>query len=161
MSFLVGAVLLTAAVVFFVLHPLITGKEAPLERDDDEMTDAEAHRRVTLLALRDVEYDRTTGKLDEEDYQALRRELSVEALAALEAEEAERRRTEGAGRGAANGDRAGGGDDVEREIARAREGLRAGTACDACGWVNRTGSRFCAGCGRVLGAGRGSGDPAP
>ena len=132
---LLGALLLVSAVVMFILLPVAKGQHASLTREDDELTDAEARRRVTLLALRDVEYDYHTGKLDESDYLALRAELSAEALAALQ--EAERK--------------AGGSDaDIEAEIAAVRAGLDAGTTCGDCGHRNPDGSRFCAACGMEL-----------
>lgn len=133
---LAGALLLVAAVVLYILQPVIRGQWASLERDDDEMTEVEARRRVTLLALRDVEYDYHTGKLDAQDYKELRRELSAEALEALEAA---RKEAEG-----------GSADDLEAEIAAVRDGLRSGVTCPECGHQNPSGSRFCAGCGKRL-----------
>lgn len=136
---LLGAALLVVAVVAWVLLPVTRGQHASLDREDGELTDGEARRRVALLALRDVEYDYHTGKLDQDDYLALRSELSAEALAALQALDAE---TEG-----------GAGDpDLEAEIAAVRAGLEAGTTCAACGQVNPEGSRFCASCGSALAA---------
>ncbi len=132
---LVGSLLLVATVVAWVLIPVLRGQHASLEREAGELTDAEARRRTTLLALRDVEYDFQTGKLDAEDYQELRRELSAEALAALEA-------LEGAPSDL----------DIEAEIAAVRAGLEAGTTCVACGQLNPEGSRFCASCGGRLSA---------
>lgn len=43
-----------------------------------------------------------------------------------------------------------GDDDVEREVARYREAMRAGTICRKCGEANGAGSRFCADCGAAL-----------
>lgn len=165
MSFLLGATLFAGAVIFYVLQPILTGRKAPMGRDDDEMTDAEARRRVTLLALRDVEYDRETGKLDDGDYRALRRELSAEALDALEAEERERR-SSGAGVGVLEGGEGGGADgsgsfDLDAEIRRVRQGLRSGRTCRECGNVNPAGSRFCSGCGSALHAAASTGEGAP
>lgn len=137
---LLGAVVLVTAVVLFILEPVVRGRWASLVRDDDEMTETEARRRVTLLALRDVEYDYHTGKLDDADYQDLRRELSAEALEALEAA---RHEAEG-----------GGADELEAEIAAVRDGLRSGTTCETCGHRNPDGSRFCASCGQRLAEGR-------
>lgn len=134
---LLGGVILVVTVVVWVLIPVLRGQHASLEREADELTDAEARRRTTLLALRDVEYDFHTGKLDAEDYQELRRELSAEALAALEALESD-------GSAAAHGL------DVEAEIAAVRAGLEAGTTCGACGQLNPEGSRFCGSCGGKL-----------
>lgn len=138
MSLFLGAALLAGAVVLYLLHPMLTGERAPMEGEEDEMTEAESRRRVTLRALRDVEYDFVTGKLDETDYRELRRELSAEALEALEAESSERAAQDP--------------DALEREIARVRQGLRSGRTCAACGHVNEAGSRFCATCGAALAA---------
>jgi cytochrome c-type biogenesis protein CcmI len=142
MTFIAGAVLLVAAVMIFLLHPMLTGQRASLRWEEDELTEAEARRRVTLLALRDVEYDYATGKLGEDDYQTLKRELAAEALAALTAAEAE-----SAALGAAA-------PQLEDEIARLRGGLARGTTCAVCGSGNGPDSRFCGYCGVPLRASR-------
>jgi len=138
MTFIAGAVLLVAAVMVFLLQPMLTGRRASLRWEEDELTEAESRRRVTLLALRDVEYDYATGKLGDEDYQTLKRELAAEALAALSAAEAE-----SASLGASV-------PQLEAEIARLRGGLTLGTTCAVCGSDNRPDSRFCAYCGVAL-----------
>jgi len=140
MTLYVGVALVTAAVVMFLLQPVIKGIHASLERADDELTETEARKRVALLALRDVEYDFLAGKLDEEDYRSLKGELTAEAMAALEADEAAK--GEGAGATAS--------DDLETEISRLREGLRTGVACPECTYSNEEGSRFCSACGHAL-----------
>ena len=132
-----GALLLVAAVVFFVLQPLVLGRSAALERSDDEMSDAESRRRVRLLALRDVEYDFAAGKLDEADYRSLKRELSAEAIEALDGSEREER-----GVGSA---------ELEAEIASVREALSSGRLCVSCGYANPPSSRFCSSCGSPVG----------
>jgi len=147
-SVILGAVLLVAAVVLYILQPMLSGQRASLHRELDEPTEAESRRRVTLLALRDVEYDYATGKLDEADYGALKRELAAEAITALESAEAE----------AAAGP-AGAPPDVEAEIARLRGGLKAGTTCATCGSANDLGSLFCAYCGSPLSLGGGAPRP--
>jgi cytochrome c-type biogenesis protein CcmI len=134
-----GIGLVTAAVVLFLLQPVVKGLHASLERTDDELTETQARKRVALLALRDVEYDFLSGKLDQNDYRSLKSELTAEALAALEADEAARE-------GGLSGDEA-----LEAEIARIREGMRGGQACPACDFTNPTGSRFCSACGQALG----------
>lgn len=141
---LAGAALFGGAVIYFVLQPLLAGRRAPMGATDEEMTEAEAKRRVTLLALRDVEYDHATGKLDERDYRELKRELSAEAIEALGRERDERNRREADKSGVI---------DLEAEIRRVRQGLRAGNTCRSCGHVNPGGSRFCSACGgRLVGA---------
>lgn len=141
-----GVALVGAAVVLFLVQPVVKGLHASLEREDDEMTDTEARKRVALLALRDVEYDFLAGKLDEEDYRAMKAELTAEALAALEADEAAR-----AERGASPAATGSPGDDLEAEIARLRAGIRSGLLCASCGYANEEGSRFCSSCGAALG----------
>ncbi len=42
--------------------------------------------------------------------------------------------------------------ELEQEILRYREALRAGTVCPACSAPNQAGSRFCAECGTALAA---------
>jgi cytochrome c-type biogenesis protein CcmI len=152
MSLLLGAALFATAVVLFILQPMLTGRWAPMDRDDDEMTDAEARRRVTLLALRDVEYDRVTGKLDERDYHELRRELSAEALAALAAER-EERSAQNRVAGGTHAEPASNAADIERQVRRVRQGLQVGTTCRICGHVNPEQSRFCSSCGTRLSEG--------
>mgnify|MGYP006412089743 FL=1 len=142
MTLLIGALLVSAAVVLFILQPIVKGLHASLDRDEDELTDTEARKRVALLALRDVEYDYLAGKLDEEDYRALKSELTAEALAALEADEAAR-----------DGSDATAEEDLEAEIAQIRAGLNSGDACVTCGFASEPGSRFCSSCGTSVGAG--------
>lgn len=143
MSLFVGVALVSAAVILFIIQPVVKGLHASLEREDDELTDTEARKRVALLALRDVEYDFLAGKLDEEDYRSLKTELTAEALAALEADEAAR-----AERGATGPAPT---DDLEAEIARIRQHIRSGLVCSSCGYTNEEGSRFCSSCGSALG----------
>jgi hypothetical protein len=138
-SFL-GFLLVAAAVVLFIVQPMVKGLHASLERTEDELTETEARKRVALLALRDVEYDYLAGKLDEEDYRSLKGELTTEALAALEADEKARSGSVSGGASAA----------LEAEIAEARSGLRSGAFCSDCGFANEPGSRFCSACGHAL-----------
>ena len=144
MTLYLGVALVAAAVVLFILQPVVKGIHASLEREDDELTETEARKRVALLALRDVEYDFLSGKLDESDYRALKSELTAEALAALEADEKAKQ-----GGGAASPSV---GDDLEAEIARMRETIRSGRGadCPSCSYVNEEGSRFCSACGHAL-----------
>jgi len=124
-------------VVFFTLQPLVQGRSAAQELSDQEMSDSESRRRVKLFALRDVEYDFAAGKLDEDDYRSLKRELSAEALEALDGLEREER---GVGSPA-----------LEAEIGSVREALSSGRLCVSCGYSNPPSSRFCSSCGSPVG----------
>lgn len=137
MALVAGAALVTVAVVLFLLQPVTRGLHASLDRTEDELTETEARKRVALLALRDVEYDFLSGKLDEKDYRNLKGELTAEALAALEADEKARDGT--ASR-----------EELEAEIARVRADLRGGPTCAECGFTNEPRSRFCSSCGTPL-----------
>ena len=136
MVFLGGA-LVAGAVTLFILQPILSGLHASLVRAEDELTDTEARKRVTLLALRDVEYDFLAGKLDEEDYLSLKADFTAEALAALEAD------TAGSKPHFLD-------DDVEAEITKIRAALRSGLMCRSCGFGNDDGSHFCSECGQEL-----------
>jgi hypothetical protein len=139
MTLYLGVALVTGAVVLFLLHPVIKGIHASLDREDDEVTETEARKRIALIALRDVEYDFLAGKLDDFDYREMKAKLTAEALAALEADEVAR---DGKGQSGESG--------LEAEIAAIRRGLASGTACAECSYSNPEGSRFCAACGHAL-----------
>jgi hypothetical protein len=138
-TLILGVAMVTAAVVLFILQPVVKGVHASLEREDDELTETEARKRVALLALRDVEYDFLAGKLDEQDYRSLKSELTAEALAALEADDEAR-----------TGSVATADDDLEGEISAIRQGLQSGLVCPSCAFSNEDGSRFCSACGQAL-----------
>ncbi len=153
MSALVPAVILAVAAVFFVLYPILSGREAPMDRETGELTEAQHRKNVALLALRDIEYDFHAGKLDEVDYRALRQQISSEALEALDVEEAEWRAQSGQAPAEGIGTVAGQlgvTKDVESEIAALRASIREGTVCTHCGHPNPRGSRYCGDCGAAL-----------
>jgi hypothetical protein len=108
---------------------------------------------VTLLALRDVEYDFHAGKLDETDYRQMKSELAEEALEAIDREEAEWLAREAGRPGTGEGAVVAPGhipDDVEAEIASLRASIREGVVCSQCAHPNPPGSRFCGDCGAAL-----------
>ena len=124
-----GGALVAAAVTLFILQPILSGRHASLVRAEDELTDTEARKRVTLLALRDVEYDFLAGKLDEEDYLSLKADFTAEALAALEADAAASKPHFLD-------------DDVKAEITKIRAELGSELMCRSCGLGNGDGSHF-------------------
>src|SRR5687768_16173752 len=72
----------------WVIVPLILRRLALLgDPIAGGVLDAEARRRVALASLKEVEYDRASGKLDDRDYAELRSQLEREALAAIAAAE--------------------------------------------------------------------------
>lgn len=128
MTLLALSALLAIAAAGFVIAPVVARREAMLaDLASGAVLDAEARRRVTLTALRELEYDYLGGKLDEPDYRAQKQRLSLEALAAMRAAEAVR-----------------GGPVAPRDMAAVNDR-------HACGFLNPPRSRFCAGCGVRLG----------
>lgn len=124
MTLLVFSLLLALLAAAFVVRPLVARRDALLvDLAPGAVLDAEARRRVALVALKELEYDYLGGKLDTADYRAQKERLSVEALAAMRAAEAVGVE---AGRAVAASDR------------------------HACGFLNPPLSRFCAGCGARL-----------
>jgi hypothetical protein len=165
----IAAALVGAAALWLVLRPIYAPprlKPPALEPLEPE----ETAKGVALAALKEIEFDRETGKLSDADYELLKRQYTAAALEALRAEPAE-----------------GAHADVEAMIVLRVEALRSasatapagapvcrscgprpeadavycsscgervagGAACARCGAVPAPGSRFCEGCGsRVAG----------
>jgi hypothetical protein len=80
------SVLLAGVSTLWVVHPIFARKRALLadvERAD--VLDAESRKSVALSSLREIEYDREAGKLDDTDYRALHGQLAAEAMQAIRA----------------------------------------------------------------------------
>jgi len=64
------------------------GEEGGVDEGEDPEDDL-SPRAVALRALKEIEFDRATGKLSDADYDALKAKYTAEALAALRAAGAE------------------------------------------------------------------------
>jgi double zinc ribbon protein len=89
---LIAGILLAAGAVYFVLrpilHPDVEGRGTVQDAGVDEGADPDddlSPRAVALRALKEIEFDRATGKLSDADYDTLRTKYTAEALAALRA----------------------------------------------------------------------------
>jgi hypothetical protein len=132
MTLLVFSILLATAVGIVVIRPIAARRTAILaDAAPGVLLDAEARRRMTLAALKELEYDFLGGKLDRADYLAQRDRLGYEALAAMRAAEAAQAQA-----GVAV---------VDGVVAKADDPVT-----HRCGFVNPPASRFCAGCGKRL-----------
>jgi len=86
---IVGVVLATGA-IYFVLLPILRPPREPasdpaVDEGDDPDDDMSA-QAVALRALKEIEFDRATGKLSDTDYTDLKAKYTAEALAALRGE---------------------------------------------------------------------------
>ena len=124
---LVGALAIAALVLWLVFEPILgVPRESPelLEPEAPE----ETRRGTALLALKEIEFDRETGKLSERDYDMLKARYSAEALSAI-AEE-----------------------DSAAPTAPAALPAHALPSCASCGPRPEPDAVFCSTCGRRLGA---------
>ena len=67
----------------FIVAPLLRADATVAERRQDnlgEERDLQARHATLLASLRDLEEDRATDKLDADDYDRLKHELSVQAI---------------------------------------------------------------------------------
>jgi hypothetical protein len=140
----IGAVALGVLVLWLVFEPSsAAGRGAPALPPEPEAPE-ETRRGVALLALKEIEFDRATGKLSDRDYEMLKARYAAEALAALEAE-AVAARPEVTG-------------DPEELVAARRQQLRASRSsgspapksCLRCGPRPEPEARFCSRCGLSL-----------
>lgn len=84
---LITGALVATAVVAMVLGPLIRPRtQAPPETETDfyELEESDSPKVRALLALREIEFDRATGKLSDEDYATLKARYGRQALQAME-----------------------------------------------------------------------------
>lgn len=178
MPLVVGTALVLGALTL-VLSPLLSAidpaTDTPAKRKAAKMASEIDAPSTAVDALREIEFDRETGKLSESDYADLKQRYTREALAELRAAES------GAAVGTAKPRVVDAGvasavlDPVEAAIARARADVRScgvcgprpepdATYCSSCGRylpekcgscgtsIDLVGSRFCSGCGEQLAA---------
>jgi Double zinc ribbon len=92
---LIVGILLAAGATYYVLLPILrpdpqvpSGKlQASIDEGDDPDDDW-SPQTVALRALKEIEFDRATGKLADADYEALKAKYTAEALAAMRGESA-------------------------------------------------------------------------
>ena len=154
--------LLAVAALAFVLHPLLFDVRASSPRAPSRATRvAPAADEDAVAALREIEFDRATGKLSDTDYAELKARYTARALEAMRASGAS--------------ETAGVEDVVEQAVLAFRARLRScahcgprpepdAIYCSNCGGyldekcagcgraVEEVGAAFCAGCGRQLAA---------
>ena len=87
---LIAGVVLAAAATYFVLLPILRPSSAVnVSTSSDEGEDPDddlSPQTVALRALKEIEFDRATGKLSDTDYQQLKAKYTELALAAMRGE---------------------------------------------------------------------------
>ena len=73
-------IVLLGVVVWLVSGPLRSGAAAADEAEGARCEDLEAAKEAKYREIRDAELDHRTGKLSQEDWRALDRELRAEAM---------------------------------------------------------------------------------
>lgn len=83
---IVGALAIALLVIWVVFEPLLASPRPGLMIPEPDAAE-ETRRGVALIALKEIEFDRETGKLSDDDYEMLKDRYSAEALNALAEEE--------------------------------------------------------------------------
>jgi len=160
---IVAGLLIAVIAVLLVLEPVLraaAGKPVelavPLFADSDDEDDPLARRRDrALAALREIEFDKATGKLSDDDYTRLQVKYQAEALEALRAVDATKGEAGVAALAGAAMAPGPDGDAVERLIAEARAQARTKQQrfCEECGAPLEGSGKFCVACGSAVVAG--------
>ena len=138
-TLLVGAVLAVGALVY-VLYPLFA--VGPLIRRRPVEAQGVASEGA-IDALREIEFDRATGKLSDDDYAALKSEYTRSALVELRAREG----TADTTAAPVPDDAVAAADAAEAAVLKYRAVRR---ACDTCGPRPEPDPAFCSSCGKYL-----------
>lgn len=145
---LITGIVVAVVALGVVLEPLLRAgpgssilppASAPLDDDFTIMEESESPKIQALLALREIEFDKATGKLSDADYELLKRKYAESAVAAIRNEQQEE-----AGLASGEGEE----DAAEAMIANAKS--RQLTACPTCRNKLEAASIFCSTCGRSL-----------
>jgi hypothetical protein len=139
---LVIGTLLAVGALGFVLYPIFFGvsRSAPRASADASLSE----RSAAVAALREIEFDRATGKLSDADYAELKARYTEQAVLAMRGEDRaaleSREPTRVVSDDALN-------DEIEVAIQAYREQH---VACPTCGPRPEPDAVFCSNCGRYL-----------
>lgn len=124
-----AAILLGAAL--YIGRPLLAQRQGDMLNDEFAETPMQhlmVRKDSIYTAMKDLEFDYTTGKMSEEDYAGLREKFTVEAAEVLrEIDDFEATAKTPAGKG--------------------KKKTAAGRFCEACGFKANPDDRFCQSCG--------------
>jgi double zinc ribbon protein len=139
---LIVGFLFAAGAAYYVLRPILdppAPDAAPVDgAEGDDPDDDLSAQAVAVRALKEIEFDRATGKLSDADYDALKAKYTAAALAALRGDAATRDAPAPAA-----------------QRAPAVAGAPRAAACPVDGPRPEPDAVFCSACGRRLGEARG------
>lgn len=135
----IGAILIGTGLsilsVFFVAAPLLN-KKGKKPTSASKKTPAISNQyEETLIALRDLDFDHSTGKITAEDYVNLRAELLVKAAKELEAKVQKEKELDAL---------------IENAIQSRKKDKPAARICGKCGSKSKITDQFCSACGVSL-----------
>ena len=143
-----AALLLAALALWAVLGPLLGPAPVPAAADplDDLADPLETPMGRALAALRELEFDRATGKLSDRDYAEMTARYSAEALRLQRQEDGVPPGTDVDPTCPTCGPRP---EPGARFCSACGTPVAPGTACPHCGAALPAGARYCADCGAV------------
>ncbi|HET9684173.1 MAG TPA: zinc ribbon domain-containing protein [Gemmatimonadaceae bacterium] len=133
LALIVGTLLAVGALAF-VLYPLIAGPVPVRRIPVASAPSSKPAEHEAVVALREIEFDRVTGKLSDADYEELKARYTARALQAMRA-------------GSSDGSSAGADDAIEAAVRAYRERMK---SCATCGPRPEPDAVYCSNCGRYL-----------
>jgi hypothetical protein len=130
LALLVGTILAVGALAY-VLFPLLVGSAPAPRRVRRYAAPSAAREQDAVVALREIEFDRATGKLSDGDYDELRTRYTQQALAALRVGDAAQSPE----------------DEAEAAVSAFRSQLK---QCATCGPRPEPDATYCSSCGKFL-----------
>ena len=134
---LVIGTLLAVGALAYVLYPLLAGPVPVRRTVPAPKPTAKSAEKEAIVALREIEFDRVTGKLSDADYAELRTRYTARALEAMRASAA----ASESGPGAMSDEA------IEAAVLAYRERMR---SCPGCGPRPEPDAVYCSSCGRYL-----------
>ncbi len=154
---LIAGVIVALVALALVLEPLLAKEPSPspVEPDFTSIEESESPKIRALLALKEIEFDRATGKLSDEDYAGLKAKYSAEAVEEIRREEVAGAADPSLRSGAAGAADAAGAaaDAAEHAVQLAKHAAL--VVCPACGPRPEPAAVFCSRCGGLVSRGVG------
>ena len=127
-----SAAVMAAGVIGFTLHRALSGFAGGLAHEESPLGDRErdamlSEKALVLRSIKELEFDRATGKLSDADFHEMNQRLRARALSLMAALER-----------------------PQRPTAPAHEDVVHALACPACQTTNDEDAKFCKQCGHKL-----------